>query len=218
MSEARAVRLATLRAGGLYLVTDERQEPETRRRVVAEALAAGVRVVQLRDKAAMGGVFFREAVALAALCHEHQAILIVNDRADVAVAAGADGVHVGQDDLPLPAARQVVGPDLLVGVSASFVDEVVAAEREGADYAGFGAMFPTPTKLDAEYAGPALLAQARARVQLPLVAIGGITAQNAAEVLAAGPELLAVVSAVCAAPSPGVAVRELVAVIRASRV
>jgi thiamine-phosphate pyrophosphorylase len=218
MSEARAARLATLRTGGLYLVTDERQAPAMRQRVVAEALAAGVRVVQLRAKSAMGGDFYREARALVALCHEYSALLIVNDRADVAVAAGADGVHVGQDDLPLAAARQVVGADLLVGVSASFVDEVVAAERDGADYVGFGAMFPTPTKQDAEYAGPALLAEARRRVRLPLVAIGGITADNAAEVLAAGPNLLAVVSAVCAAPRPGVAARALLDLVRARRV
>ncbi|HZS02630.1 MAG TPA: thiamine phosphate synthase [Chloroflexota bacterium] len=218
MSEARAARLARLRAAGLYLVTDEAQDPATRQRVVGEALEAGVRVVQLRHKRAMGRVFYDEARALAALCHAQDALLIVNDRADIAVAAGADGVHVGQDDLPLAAARQVVGEDLLVGVSASFVDEVVAAERDGADYVGFGAMFPTPTKADAEYAGPALLAEARQRARLPLVAIGGISARNAAEVLAAGADLLAVVSAVCAAPRPGAAARELLELIRAPHV
>jgi thiamine-phosphate pyrophosphorylase len=218
MNEARAARLATLRAAGLYLVTDERQDAATRWRVVAEALAAGVRVVQLRDKAALGRMFFEEAQALAALCHAQGALLIVNDRADVAVAAGADGVHVGQDDLPLAAARRVVGDDLLVGVSASFVDEVVVAEREGADYVGFGAMFPTPTKQDAEYAGPALLAEARQRVRLPLVAIGGISAQNAPEVLAVQPDLIAVVSAVCAARRPGAAARELLELVRAWRI
>ncbi len=218
MSEARAARLARLRAAGLYLVTDEAQDPATRQRVVGEALEAGVRVVQLRHKRAMGRVFYDEARALAALCHAQDALLIVNDRADIAVAAGADGVHVGQDDLPLAAARLVVGEDLLVGVSASFVDEVVAAERDGADYVGFGAMFPTPTKADAEYAGPALLAEARQRARLPLVAIGGISARNAAEVLAAGADLLAVVSAVCAAPRPGAAARELLELIRAPHV
>jgi thiamine-phosphate pyrophosphorylase len=218
MSETRHARLATLRGGGLYLVTDERQSVETRRHVVAEALAAGVRVIQLRDKTAMGGALFQEARDLVALCRSQGALLIVNDRADVAVAAGADGVHVGQDDLPLVAARQVVGDELLVGVSASFVEEVIAAEQQGADYVGFGAMFPTPTKRDAEYAGPTLLAEARRRVRLPLVAIGGITAQNAAEVLAAGPDLLAVVSAVGAAPNPRTAARDLLALVRAGRV
>src|SRR5437764_239863 len=133
MSEAREARLSMLRTAGLYLVTDDRQDVGTRERVIGEAVVAGVRVVQLRDKAAMGGAFLREAQALTALCHRHGALLIVNDRADVAVAAGADGVHVGQDDLPLAAARRVVGDDLLIGVSASFVDEVVAAELDGAD-------------------------------------------------------------------------------------
>ncbi len=218
MSEARAARLATLRAAGLYLVTDDRQEAGARRDVVAAALEAGVRVVQLRDKAAMGGALLREARELAALCHQHGALLIVNDRADVALAAGADGVHVGQDDLPLAAARQVVGEDLLVGVSASFVEEVVAAERDGADYVGFGAMFPTPTKGNAEYAGPGLLAAARQRVRLPLVAIGGITAANAPQVLAAGPDLLAVVSAVSGAAEPGAAARQLLELVRARHV
>jgi thiamine-phosphate pyrophosphorylase len=217
MNDVRQARLATLRGAGLYLVTDERQSAATRTRVVAEALAAGVRVVQLRDKTAMGGVLLREAQELTAICHGYEALLIVNDRADVALASGADGVHVGRDDLPLAAARQVVGDELLVGVSASFVDEVVAAEQQGADYVGFGAMFPTPTKQDAEYAGPALLAEARQRVRLPLVAIGGITAANAAEILAAEPDLLAVVSAVCAADDPGGAARALLALIRGEK-
>src|SRR5688500_18205379 len=118
MSELRQRRLAALRAAGVYLVTDDSIEPARRQLVVTEALAAGARVVQLRDKRALGGALLREAATLAALCHQYGALLIVNDRADVAVAAGADGVHVGQEDLPLAAAHQVVGPDLLVGVSA----------------------------------------------------------------------------------------------------
>jgi thiamine-phosphate pyrophosphorylase len=218
MSEQRARRLAILREAGLYLVTDDRLSPEARRRVVERALAAGTRVVQLRDKRALGGALLAEARDLVARCHAHDALLIVNDRADVAVAAGADGVHVGQEDLPLAAARQVVGPDLLVGVSASFVHEAVAAEREGADYVGFGAMFPTGTKSDAEHAGPALLAEVRRRVRLPLVAIGGITAANAPEVLAAGADLLAVVSAISSAPDPEAAARELLRLVRARHV
>ena len=209
MSELRQRRLAALRAAGLYLVTDDSIEPARRQSVVAEALAAGARVVQLRDKRALGGALLREAAALAALCHQYGALLIVNDRADVAVAAGADGVHVGQDDLPLAAARQVVGPDLLVGVSASFPDEAEAAERGGADYVGFGAMYVTATKPDAEYAGLRLLADVRSRVRAPLVAIGGITLENAPEVFAAGADLVAVVSAVFQAAAPAQAVRAL---------
>jgi thiamine-phosphate pyrophosphorylase len=214
MSERRQQRLAILRSAGLYLVTDERVGREARRAVVEQALAAGVRVVQLRDKHALGRALLEEARALGALCRAYGALLIVNDRADVAVAAEADGVHVGQEDLPLAAARQIVGPDRLVGVSASTVEEAVEAERGGADYVGFGAMFPTPTKADAEYAGPQLLAEARRRVRIPLVAIGGITLANLPEVLAAGPDLVAVVSAVFGADDPAGAVRALLAALR----
>jgi thiamine-phosphate diphosphorylase len=209
MSELRQRRLAALRAAGVYLVTDDSIEPARRQLVVTEALAAGARVVQLRDKRALGGALLREAATLAALCHQCGALLIVNDRADVAVAAGADGVHVGQEDLPLAAARQVVGPDLLVGVSASFPEEAEAAERGGADYVGFGAMYVTATKPDAEYAGPRVLADVRSRVRVPLVAIGGITLENAPEVFDAGADLVAVVSAVFQATAPAQAVRAL---------
>ena len=215
MSELRARRLATLRAAGLYLVTDDRQDATQRRAVVAAALGAGARVVQLRAKNAPGAAFFREAAELVALCRGHGALLIVNDRVDVAVAAGADGVHVGQDDLPLAAARQVAGFDLLVGVSASFPGEAVVAERDGADYVGFGAMYPTPTKPDAEYAGPRLLAEVRRRVRLPLVGIGGITVENAPAVLAAGADLVAVVSAIAGAPEPGHATKAFLELARA---
>jgi thiamine-phosphate pyrophosphorylase len=217
MSEARRRRLAVLRSAGLYLVTDERVDPPTRRTVVAQALAAGTRVVQLRDKAALGGALLREAADLVRLCRAYGALLIVNDRADVALAASADGVHVGQEDLPLAAARQVIGPDLLVGVSASLVEEAVEADRSGADYLGFGAMFATPTKPDAEYAGLPLLAEVKRRVGLPVVAIGGITSENVAAVLAAGADAVAVVGAVCAAADPGRAARQLLAASAARR-
>lgn len=171
--------------------------------MVAAALGAGTRVVQLRAKNALGRALLCEARDLVELCHAHGALLIVNDRLDVAMAAGADGVHVGQDDLPQAAARAVAGPDLLIGVSASFPEEALAVEREGADYLGFGAMYPTPTKPDAEYAGPQMLAEVRRAVRLPIVAIGGITLENAPAVLAAGADLVAVVSAISGVPEPG---------------
>ena len=198
-------------------MTAERADPAARHAVVEQALLAGTRLVQLRDKGALGRALLREATDLADLCHAHDAMLIVNDRADVALAAAADGVHVGQDDLPLAAARQVVGPDLLVGVSASTVEEAMAAGAEGADYVGFGAMFPTATKLDAEYAGPAMLGEVKARVRVPVVAIGGITRDNLPAVLAARPDLVAVVSAVFGAPAPGPAAAELLAAVQAHR-
>ncbi len=209
MSETRAERLAILRSAGVYLVTDDRVPRDRRRAIVEEALEAGVRVVQLRDKRAGGRALYEEAVDLVALCHGYGGLLIVNDRVDVAVASGSDGAHVGQDDLPARAARELLGPDMLLGVSASTVDEAIEVERSGADYLGFGAMFATPTKVDAEYAGPELLAEVKRRVALPVVAIGGITPGNIGVVRAAGADLVAVVGAVFGSPCPGDATRAL---------
>lgn len=210
----RERRLAVLRDAGLYLVTDDRQTPAERRHVVEAALRAGVRVVQLRDKHSLGGALLREAEDLLALCQAHGALLIVNDRVDVALAAGAHGVHVGQDDLPYAAVRRLVPPAMLVGVSASTVAEAAAADRAGADYVGFGAMFPTATKSDAEYAGPARLREVLATVRCPVVAIGGITLENLPQVLAAGARLVAVVSAVSMASDPYEAARALLQAMR----
>jgi thiamine-phosphate pyrophosphorylase len=176
---------------------------------VEEALEAGARIVQLRDKQAGGRAFYEEAVDLVALCHRYGGLLIVNDRVDLAVASGSDGAHVGQDDLPAIVAREILGPDLLLGVSASTVEEAIEVDRSGADYLGFGAMFRTPTKVDAEYAGPELLASVKRRVALPVVAIGGITPDNIGEVRAAGADLVAVVGAVFGARKPADATRTL---------
>jgi thiamine-phosphate pyrophosphorylase len=217
MTAERARRLSVLRGAGLYLVTDDRMERSSRRRILEATLAVGVRVVQLRDKQASTRAFYGEAVDLAMLCHQRGALLIVNDRVDVAVASGADGVHVGQDDLPADRARAIAGPDLLLGVSASTVDEAIDVDRSGADYLGFGAMFPTPTKSDAEYAGPAMLAAVKREVRLPVVAIGGITALNVSAVLTAGADLVAVVSAVFGSADPPGAAADFLAAVAAAR-
>jgi thiamine-phosphate pyrophosphorylase len=216
MNAERVQRLRILGAAGVYLVTDDRVSAGARRAVVEQALLAGVWVVQLRDKRAMGGAMLREASDLVGLCGQHGGLLIVNDRVDVAVAAGADGVHVGQDDLPLDAVKRLVPAEMLVGVSASTLDEAIAIDRGGADYLGFGAMFPTATKDDAEYAGPALLAEVLAAVRCPVVAIGGITAANLAEITAVGGRLVAVVSAIFGAADPRRASADLLAAVRAS--
>jgi thiamine-phosphate pyrophosphorylase len=141
----------------------------------------------------------------------------VNDYADLAVALDAEGVHVGQDDLPPAAARAVVGPDRLVGLSVSAVEEAIEAASGEADYIGFGALFGTATKPDAEPAGPELLAEARRRVRLPIVGIGGVTAANLPEAIRAGADSVAVVSAVFGANDPAQATRELLAAIAAAR-
>jgi thiamine-phosphate pyrophosphorylase len=210
MGERRSERLARLRAARLYLVTDDRLPlPELLDRL-ERALTAGARVVQFRAKSLEPAAFLRDAAEVQALCRRRGALFIVNDAADVAATLVADGLHLGQDDLPAAEARRLVGPDALVGLSVSAVEEARAAAREQVvDYLGVGAMYSTDTKPDAEYGGLALLSQVRAAVDLPLVAIGGITVGRAPEVWAAGADLVAVVSAVFGAPDPAVAVGQL---------
>ncbi len=216
--EQRAALAGRLARTGLYVVTDDRlDEPELLRRLRA-ALDAGAEVVQFRDKTRPRGAAYAVARQVAERCRAAGALLIVNDYADLAVAVGADGVHVGQDDLPPRAARAVVGPDRLIGLSSSFLDEVrTAADDPDVDYLGFGALFPTGTKPDAEPAGSDLLAQARRLIGVPIVGIGGVTALNLGPAIGAGADAVAVVSAVFGAPDPGRATRELLAAIEAAR-
>jgi len=195
----------------LYLVTDETLAGARGvEAVVRAAVAGGVTVVQLREKHAAGRAFLERATALCAWLHEHQVALIINDRVDVALACGADGVHVGQDDLPCAVVRRLVGPSRVIGVSVSTVAEALQAERDGADYLGVSPVFTTLTKPDAPpAAGLEGLRAIRAAVHLPLVAIGGIQAENAAAVVQAGADGVAVVSAIMAAADPCAAARAL---------
>jgi thiamine-phosphate pyrophosphorylase len=186
---------------GLYAITPE--TPDTSRLVVLvrAALAGGATVVQYRSKDAPQAVRRQQARRLAELCRAHGVPLIVNDDVELAGETGADGVHLGADDGDLVAARRQMGPDKLVGASCySRVDLAVAAQTAGADYVAFGSVFPSPTKPAAVRAPLALFADARRTVGLPLVAIGGITPENAPEVIAAGADALAVVSALFDAP------------------
>jgi thiamine-phosphate pyrophosphorylase len=186
--------------------------------VVRAALAGGAGAVQLRDKRLPARDLCALGRALAALCAEHGALFVVNDRLDVALACGAAGVHLGQDDLPAAAARALAGPDFVVGVSASTPEEALEAARAGADYLGTGAVYATATKPDAGAPiGVRGLRRVVESVPLPVVAIGGITAANAAEAVAAGAAGVAVVSAVMAAPDPGAAVAELRRAVRRGR-
>ena len=213
----RAELLDRMTGRGLYLVTDDRLDDRELLARLEGALEAGADVVQLRDKRPGRGRVYALGRRVAERCRAHRALLIVNDYADLAVALDAEGVHVGQDDLPPAAARVVVGPDRLVGLSVSAVEEAVEAASGEADYIGFGALFGTATKPDAEPAGPELLADARRRVRLPIVGIGGITAANLPEAVRAGADSLAVVSAVFSAQDPARATRELLAAIAAAR-
>lgn len=193
---------------GLYLITDDNRDGTLLARVAA-ALRSGVRVLQYRDKHASPEQRLEMATRLTALCHEAGAILIVNDDAGLALACKADGVHLGQRDGGVAAARTLLGPAKLIGVSTRTVAEAQAAAAAGADYIGLGSMYATTTKGDAVVVGPERLREVRAALSLPIVAIGGIDRDNAGPVIDAGADSVAVISAVMAAPRPDCAAKEL---------
>lgn len=195
----------------LHVLTDRalsrgRTDPE----VAAAALAGGATVVQLRGKTLSGAELVRTGRQLRDLTRVHGGLLIVNDRVDVALAVDADGAHVGQDDLLARDARRLLGSDRLLGVSARSVEEAVRAQRDGADYIGFGPVFSTTTKEDAGApSGLDELRRACRAVAVPVVAIGGITPDNARLVRATGAAGVAVISAVVGAPDIAAATRTL---------
>jgi len=189
----------------LYLVTDRdlaRGRPLAE--VVARAVRGGVTAVQLREKTIGARRFLAEVVEIKGLLAGTGVPVFVNDRVDVAIAAGADGMHVGQDDLPAADARRLIGPGMLLGVSVATPEEARAALAAGADYVSVSPVFLTPTKPDAEHAvgleGVALIR--RVVASSPLLAIGGIDARNARAVTVAGSDGVAVVSALMTAPDP----------------
>lgn len=196
----------------IYLVTDEAcLHGRPLLKCVEEALAAGVTLVQYRAKAADGGVLYAEACRLKELCDKYGIPLIINDRLDIALAVGAAGVHLGQDDLPCAVARRLLGEDFIIGVSAHNPAEAVQAVSEGADYLGCGAVFGTATKHDVAKLGLENLRAIRKAVAVPMVGIGGITADNYAEVLATGADGAAIVSGILAQDDIGAVVKKLVA-------
>ena len=188
----------------LYLVTDRRLSlGRSTVEVVAAAVSGGVTCVQLREKHCSTREFLEEARRVRELLVGTGVPLIINDRLDVALAVGADGVHLGQNDMHISDARRLVGERLVIGISAESVADAIRAEAEGADYIGVSPVFTTPTKMDtAPPLGLEGLREIRRAVSLPLVAIGSIRHDNAAEVLRAGADGLAVVSAIVSAPCP----------------
>jgi thiamine-phosphate pyrophosphorylase len=181
---------------GLYAITDGPRDDLIA--ACRAALAGGARVLQYRDKTGDGARRRAEALALAALCRDAGVPLIVNDDVELARAVGAAGVHLGSDDATLPHARRHLGASALIGVTChASLERAREAAAAGADYLAFGAFFPSPTKPDAGPADPEILRAARI-FRLPLVAIGGITADNGARLIKAGADALAVVSAVFA--------------------
>ncbi len=203
----------------LYLVTDAGLSAGRSTLEVVEAgIRGGVTVVQYREKNASTRQMIEEGRELRALCRRHSVPFIVNDRVDVALAVNADGVHVGQEDMPAALARRLVGPGRLVGVSVENIDQARQAQAEGADYVGASPIFATPTKPDAPPPMGIEGLRALARLcQIPVVAIGGINTDNAAEVLQAGAAGIAVVSAIVSARNVEQAARELKRIIEGVR-
>jgi thiamine-phosphate pyrophosphorylase len=185
----------------LCVITDPSLAGRDHVAIATEALAGGADMIQLRDKLGDLRALLPQARAIQGLCRAHGAVFIVNDRLDLALAAEADGAHVGQDDLPAGAARRLLGPGRILGVSTHDRAQAEAARKAGADYIGFGPMFPTGTK-ETGYTSRGLLGlrEVRAAVRLPILAIGGITLETAADVIIAGATAPAVISAIVAAP------------------
>ena len=185
----------------IYLVTDDGcLQGRALIDCVREALEGGVTLVQYRAKTASSAEMYAEALQLKALCDSFNVPLIINDRLDIALAVGAAGVHLGQDDLPCAAARKILGEDYIIGVSAHNPAEAKAALQSGADYLGCGAVFGTATKADVQKLGTEGLAAICKAKGLPVVGIGGVTANNYREVRAAGADGAAIVSGILAQP------------------
>lgn len=194
----------------IYLVTDDGcLQGRALLDCVREALECGVTLVQYRAKTASSAEMYNEALQLKALCDSFKVPLIINDRLDIAMAVGAAGVHLGQDDLPCAAARRILGEDYIIGVSAHNPAEAKAALQSGADYLGCGAVFGTATKADVKKLGTDGLASICREKGLPVVGIGGVTADNYREVRAAGADGAAIVSGILAQPDISATVRAI---------
>ena len=194
----------------LYLCTDRRLMTSPTIEASAEsALRGGTTVIQLREKDCSSREFYELGLRVKKITDAYHAPLIINDRVDIALAVGAAGVHVGQGDLPCKVVREIVGPDMIVGVSAATLDEAVRAEQDGADYLGVGAMYATATKTDTRPVSMEELLKIRAAVKIPIVVIGGINKQTLGNFKGTGVDGLAVVSAIVAQPDPEAAAREL---------
>lgn len=200
----------------LYLVTNRGLSlGRSLEEVVSEAVAGGVTMVQLREKDTSTGEFIRLACKLTDLLRPLGIPLIINDRVDVALAADADGVHIGQSDMPYEIARKLLGPDKIIGLSVENMNDLLRANELDVDYIGISPVYGTPTKTDT--AEPFGLEGLRKAVELsvhPTIAIGGMNARTISDVIAAGADGVAVVSAICSADSPRLAANELMNIIK----
>ena len=202
----------------LYVVTDEAlSNGRSHAEIAREAVQGGAGTIQLRDKKMSSARLYAAALEMAEIC-KNRAVFIVNDRLDVALAAGADGVHLGQDDLPLKAARDIVSPDFIIGVSISSVEEAFLAARDGADYVAVSPVFGTASKVYDTEAGCGLEMVSAVRRALPpsipVVCIGGLSENNIPQAISAGADGIAVISAVVSSPNIKGAAERLLEIIR----
>jgi thiamine-phosphate pyrophosphorylase len=205
--------------GALCVITDVSIQSRYNHLELCElAIRGGANMIQLRDKHASTRDLYALAVAMQLLCTGLGATFIINDRVDIALAANTDGVHLGQTDLPIPTARRILGNDKIIGGTANSLEEAIQVERDGADYIGFGHIFPTTTKLkNSPPNGIEGLKAVLSKVKIPVMAIGGIHHANIYQVAATGVQSIAVVSAVCASENPTLATRNLVETISDAR-
>jgi len=195
---------------GLYVILENAAPAK-------DILEGGCRILQLRNKTATTLQLFEESEKMVNLTKRYNAIFIVNDRVDIALAVNADGVHLGKEDLPLTIARKLL-PDKIIGFSADNIEEALKAQKEGADYVSLGPIFPTQTKPDAgPVVGLAMLSELKSKLSIPLVAIGGINKYNLTQVVKSGADAIAVISAVSSSSSPREAVEDLILLFKKAR-
>lgn len=182
--------------GRVYLITDRAIAGISHFEIARQAMRAGVRTIQVREKNLPRARLFEEAVLIRKVTRRYGATFIINDYVDIAMASGADGVHLGQDDLPVKEARRILGKGKIIGISAHSLEQAREAQRDGADYVGFGPVFRTLTKDAGRPKGTGSLRKIRPFIRIPVVAIGGINAGNVRDVLDAGADAVAVASSV----------------------
>ncbi len=209
-------RMSRFVEAGLYVVTSQEMSAgRTTLQVLSPILSAGVKLIQLREKNISKKQLFELAGTVRKMTCDTGALLIINDHLDIALAVGADGAHLGQDDLPISAARKLA-PDLILGASSHSIEEAIAAEQEGASYVNIGPIYPTGTKKwTSEYLGPSSIGTISAHINIPFTVMGGIKMHHIDELKAAGAKTMAVVTAVTAAADPADAARKLMEKIKA---
>ncbi|MFD1706651.1 thiamine phosphate synthase [Siminovitchia sediminis] len=193
----------------LYLVTEEDMPLQQLMTIIKDAAAGGAGIVQLREKNLDSKSFYEKALSLKKFLDELSIPLVINDRADIALAVGANGIHLGQSDLPLDVVKQIVPDSMMIGISAHNEEEAVLAEEKGADYIGVGSVFPTSSKADADRLPEGMLARIIDAVSIPVVAIGGIHIENSGQLQEYDLDGIAVISAITRAENPKWAAQQL---------